>query len=233
LLLCGSNPAFHLLQSQALGVFLEVEAESSGDAMNEAGGQETQETLNPGKQGRKIPFLIKAIFWDKPLSLLTFSLLMMGMFSPLVFLMIHAARDGRLERLEKLGLPILMMILSFPALFLCVFVVTVVILLRRKLRTGSFLLSREKLDVNVARSLKPQSLRKRIILAAIYWFIAIDETYVAATTQHHSQFKWGFAAFLWLVTAFFTVDVFRPFGRKSALPVTTEGPQPSPNAENR
>ncbi|MGP8175752.1 MAG: hypothetical protein ACLP7O_14560 [Terracidiphilus sp.] len=198
--------------------------------MNESAGQETKRGLNLSKQGAKMPFLVLAIFWDRLLFLLTFSLVMMGMSSPLVILIFLASRDGRLERL---GLPIVLMILSMPAVFLCTFIVTFLILLRRRLKTGSFLLPRERLNERVARSLKPQPLRKRITIAALYWFFAIGETYVAVINQHHPQFNWGLAAFIWLVAVFFTVDVFRPFARKRVLPATPKEPQTPPVDESR
>jgi hypothetical protein len=199
--------------------------------MNESGKLESEQSLSPSKQGRKIPFLVKAIFWDKPLFILTFSLgMIVIMIFPFVKIVILLSDPVKFDRIQRFGMPIMLMAFSVPAMFLCISIVAFVFLLRRKRKTGSYFLSREKLNESVARSLKPKPLWKVITIAALYCILAIDMTYSAMIRQHHRGFGWFLAALLWVCTIIIAASEFRLFMRKGTMPTPPAWPQTPPEA---
>jgi hypothetical protein len=192
--------------------------------MNEADELVTEQPLNQNRYGVRMPYLVKAAIWDKPLFFLFFGLLMLGISSPLIILIYHAVKNGRLL---QHGSPILLMALSVPAFFLCTALVAFVLLLRRKLKTGGFLYSRVVLDAMIASSMMPQPLRKRIVAAVIYCLIASNQTYVATISHRYPQFIWGFTIFMWLITAIFTVNIFHPIKQMRTTPTLPEEELPA------
>ena len=104
--------------------------------------------------------------------------------------------------------------------------------IRRKLKTGSFLLSQEEIAKARARYRKPQPPWFRIFAAAMNVLAAEIMTMIPVIDyiRHRSpDYFWcGMAVFWWLMAAFWTRQVFRPSQPLCALPEAQEEPQRSP-----
>jgi hypothetical protein len=85
---------------------------------------------------------------------------------------------------------------------------------RRKRKTGNFLPSQEEFDQTFAKCAQPKPLRQRILLAALYWTVALIFTGTALfrPTHDHPVFgsPWVLPAMWWAVAAVWTLQVFRP-----------------------
>jgi CHASE3 domain sensor protein len=88
--------------------------------------------------------------------------------------------------------------LLMPAFFAAILVVSSYMLMRRRGKTGRFLLSTAELKEKVARDLVPKPMWKRIVFSAAYFLFASEATYDAMTSQHHRGLHWGFAVLIWL-----------------------------------
>jgi hypothetical protein len=85
---------------------------------------------------------------------------------------------------------------------------------RRKRKTGNFLPSPQEFDRALATCARPKPLRQRILLAALYWIVAL--IFTGSALSRHSRFHgafgspWALPAMWWAVAAIWTVQVFRP-----------------------
>jgi hypothetical protein len=103
---------------------------------------------------------------------------------------------------------------------------------RRKQKTGNFLPSQEELDRSRVRCAQPKPLRQRILLAAMYWIVALIFTGSALShhSNEHSVFgsAWVLPAMWWAVAAIWTLQVIRPrtsqCGFDSGLPPSIKPP---------
>jgi len=84
---------------------------------------------------------------------------------------------------------------------------------RRKLKYGTLLPSGEELRRLRARRKRPTVLWKRVALAVCYWGIASTSTMSAVESTHGTAFRWGMAAFMWMVATLFTISIFQPSDR--------------------
>jgi hypothetical protein len=93
--------------------------------------------------------------------------------------------------------------------------------IRRKYKTGSFLPSVEEIDQARAKCAQPKPLRQRILLAGIYWLVALLWTWTALSrhTHHHVVFGsvWALPAMWWMVAALWTWQMFRPRSAQCAI----------------
>lgn len=148
--------------------------------MNESGEQGPAKSERGGRAG----FVLKAVLWDKPLFMLALSTVLLCMSLPLVLLLVRVAGDGRLARLDhRFSVEMVILVLSLPAFFACMFAVACFVLLRRKRKTGRFLLSRGELKQKIARDLEPKPMWKRILVSGIYLLLACDMTFDAMSTS--------------------------------------------------
>jgi hypothetical protein len=187
--------------------------------MNESDGREAARKLAKDEQGVKIPFALKAVLWDKPMLMLSFSILMLGMCVPVVRLLFRITSRVRLGKLEPVwGRELVILSLLIPAFFAVIFAVSSYMLLRRRGKTGQFLLSRAELKERVARDLQPKPKWKRIAGSAIYFLLACDITFSAMSSQHHRGLYWGVAVFIWLCAMLIAAAEFGLFRRKQSVP---------------
>jgi thiol-disulfide isomerase/thioredoxin len=104
--------------------------------------------------------------------------------------------------------------------------------IRRKLKTGSFLLSQEEIAKARARCRKPQPLWLRIFTVAMNVLAAEIMTMIPVVDylRHRSpEYFWcGMAVFWWLMAAYWIRQVFRPIQPLCALPEAQEEPQAKP-----
>jgi hypothetical protein len=94
--------------------------------------------------------------------------------------------------------------------------------IRRRLKTGSFLPSPEEFDQATARCAQPKPLRQRVLLAGLYWLIALVWTSTALPSRHahhHVVFgsAWVLPAMWWMVAAVWTWQVFHPRSPQCAI----------------
>ena len=94
--------------------------------------------------------------------------------------------------------------------------------IQRKVKTGSFLPSQEELAKARAKCAAPKPLKQRILLAALYWLVAILWTIPVFRGHPHSGSSvfppWTLAALWWLAAAVWTAQIFRPSRPQCALP---------------
>lgn len=86
----------------------------------------------------------------------------------------------------------------------------------RKVKTGHFLLSNEKIRARMARCGKPAPKWQRITVAAIFWFDAALFTYRPIHRAHASAISWIAALVWWVVAALWTIRAIRPSQRPCA-----------------
>jgi hypothetical protein len=105
------------------------------------------------------------------------------------------------------------------------------VLIRRKLRTGSFLPSQEELAKRRAKCAAPRPLRTRILMAGIWVFNATVWTYSAISHMHRPHSDWSSPLFTagatWFAAAIWTWQVFRQQKSQCALPLD-DAPLPPP-----
>jgi hypothetical protein len=93
--------------------------------------------------------------------------------------------------------------------------------IRRKVTTGSFLPSQQDWDKAHAQCGRPQPPRQRILLAGLYWIVALLWTGTALShhTSRHSPLGpvWVVPALWWFAAAVWTWRVFRPRSSQCAI----------------
>lgn len=98
--------------------------------------------------------------------------------------------------------------------------------IRRKLKTGSFLMSQEELAKARAKRRKPPPLKTRILIAGFWCFSASLWTLTALKHQHSNHgdmyMPLFVAAVTWLAAFLWTWQVFRPTAACCAIPEPTE-----------
>lgn len=92
-------------------------------------------------------------------------------------------------------------------------------IIRRKVTTGSFLPSQQDWDKARAQCGRPQPLRQRIVLAGMYWIVALLWTWTAHHGSHRSVMGsvWVAPALWWFMAAVWTWQVFRPRAAQCAI----------------
>jgi hypothetical protein len=92
---------------------------------------------------------------------------------------------------------------------------------RRKVKSGSFLPSQQDFDQARAKCAQPKPLRQRILLAGLYWIVALMWTWSAFERHrpYHGLFgsASGAAAMWWVAAAVWTFQVFRPRAPQCSL----------------
>jgi hypothetical protein len=197
--------------------------------MNEAGGQEAKQALKLNQQDATMSSEEKTETWVV-LSIPVF----MAVFS-VVMALIVAAKPGHLNSPEVQSSVryLLIMLVISSLLFICLPILVLLKMMRRKMRTGSIYPSGEELKAKRARRQKPVALRQRITNAAFVGLGASFFTYSALTNPHQRVLCAVVAALLWLVFLPSAASVFRSNASKSALPTTPEEPQSRPEVESR
>jgi hypothetical protein len=92
---------------------------------------------------------------------------------------------------------------------------------RRKLKTGNFLPSQEEIDRSRSRCAQPKPLRQRVLVAVMYWIVALLFT-GSALSRHshdHSAFgsPWVLPAMWWAVAVIWTLQIFQPRASQCAI----------------
>jgi hypothetical protein len=207
--------------------FLVVERQSSGGVMNEKGGQNGKQTLSGISMGSEMSSAERANFAVKPL-LMTIMLILM-LIPVLIFI---AKYYGQLNRLWNLpdGRLLLIMLLSVPAMLLCILIIFFFRMYWRKRKTGSFLPSGEELKAIRLRRKKIDPLWQRVTLAVLFDVGFIFYVYDALTNNHHRVLNWIIAVTWSLMAFIFTRQVFRPIAPKCTLPIAPEDAQAPPEA---
>jgi hypothetical protein len=97
-------------------------------------------------------------------------------------------------------------------------------LLRRRLRTGKFLLTRDEETASRKHARRPKSLKKRITAVTLTLFLALLETYLALASDHHRTVSWVLAILWWYLVAITSWELVLPSkpGREAA-PASQEG----------
>jgi len=187
--------------------------------MNESDGREAAPKVAKSEHGVKIPFLLKAVLWDKPIFMLSFSILMLGMCVPVVPLLFRITSRVRLGKLEPVwGRELVILSLLMPAFFAGIFAVSSYMLLQRRGKTGRFLLSTAELNEKVVRDQEPKPMWKRIAGSVIYFLLACNMTFDALSSQNHRGVYWGLAVLMWLCAIIIAALEFVLSRRKQSAP---------------
>jgi len=153
------------------------------------------------------------------------SIVFLGVSGPELLFLFPLVRDGQLARLShRFGMEPVIVILAFLVLVAFIIASSCFALLRRKGKTGSFLLSTAELNVQVARFLEPGPPWKRIVPSALYFLLAGGLTYGVLT----GQVKWFVAAVVWLGAILNAVGEFRRSRRRQSASALPEGQQTPP-----
>jgi hypothetical protein len=166
--------------------------------MNESDRKESDGKVAKSGNGMKVPFLLKAVLWDKPMLMLSFSI--RGL--------------GKLDL--RYSWELLVLCLLLPAFFGVILAVSSYVLLQRKGETGQFLLSTAELNEKVARDLQPNPKWKRILSSAFYFLFAGDLTFDAMSSQYHRGLHWGLAVLLLLCAILIVASEFVLSRRKQS-----------------
>lgn len=174
--------------------------------MSDAGG------LEPSQDGQAVQMSSqeKASFWFRFAVFAALAVLSLALFSRLI---VH--ESARLHQLwsSPESRQILLMVLAMPILFMIIPSILLFRMCRRKLKYGTFLPSGEELRRVRVRRKRPKVLWKRVTVAVCYWGIASTSTMSAVESSHGTAFRWGMAAFMWMVAILFTISIFQPSDR--------------------
>jgi MFS family permease len=204
--------------------------------MNESSGQPTEQGLYPSSNAAMMTKEEKIVYWGMVVlaAMMTVFFAGLTLFASFVF---H--KVIRSENVHSIHQYLIFLVVVFAA-FLCLLIYVCFIIIRRRMKTGSYLPTGEKLVKWRARQSKPEPLWKRITLAAIYVIFAFDLTFSYLTNGLHSGFLKSATIFFWYIVLFilwvaavlFIIQIFAPMVRKKAPSDVTEAPQSTPESES-
>jgi hypothetical protein len=130
---------------------------------------------------------------------------------------------GETSRVPQIAL------LAMAALLFCLPGLLLFNIIRRKVKTGSFLVSPEELAKARARCANPRSLKQRILAAGLWWLIAGTWTFLALKHRHSASPDvfppWMLATITWVPALLLTWRMFRPPAPQCAFPDFPDEPR--------
>jgi hypothetical protein len=91
------------------------------------------------------------------------------------------------------------------------------VMYRRKLKSGSFLPSREESLGNRLRRQKPSTSAQKMVPACLYGFCAVLYTVEAWDSKRGAAFHWVVAAVFWIITIYFANVAWKVFQKQTRL----------------
>ncbi|MGA3373316.1 MAG: hypothetical protein ABSC48_16290 [Terracidiphilus sp.] len=190
--------------------------------MSESSGQEANWEPVLSKNGMAMSLAERVHFgcWLSIKVMLSFLGLVVGY---VLLITLEGSLVSRLWPQQRLGRPLVMMLLAPSVLYLCMSIILAVFfirrMIRRKRRTGSFLATGEELKVTRERFKGPTPWWKKIAINATFYFIAIGTTYSALIFRPFWVSNLVAPALMWLVAIAVTTAAFQHSEPKWTLPV--------------
>jgi len=180
--------------------------------MNESIRQETTPALCRSKRDAGMSLAEKADYWVMLLIKVGYSFLGLFVGLPLIFALEYLIID-RLWPHQRLGLPLTIMILVPPVLYICAFIMFLMLFIRRinrrRIKTGIILPTGEELNAIRERSKKPVSWWKKVAIIAFFCWIAIGFTHNWLSVKHLPISAWIIVVLMWMIAIFITTLALR------------------------
>jgi hypothetical protein len=141
-------------------------------------------------------------FLSWPLLLSILSVLIVPMSALLLLLLVLNPRSFNISNLIALSIVVVLSILLLRYLY--IFFSTMI---RRKQKTGSYLLSGEELHTYRLRWKNPL-LWKKVAITAFFFFIAFGTTYGQLKSPHYQASFWIIPVLMWLIAIIIAIDIF-------------------------
>jgi hypothetical protein len=205
--------------------------------MNESGGQETKQGLSASSNGAVMTKEEKFAYLGVIILATLMATFTLGMALFAAFSFHKMVRQENMNSVHQLS--IVLFVIS--AAFLCLLIWIGFIIIRRRMKTGSYLPTGERLVKWRERQSRPEPLWKRITFAFIYLIFVIDITFCYLTKGLHSGFLrpatiffWYIVLFyLWITAAVFIMRIFVSIISKKVQSRVPEELQPPPESERK
>ncbi|MGA7833298.1 MAG: hypothetical protein WCA21_20275 [Terracidiphilus sp.] len=151
----------------------------------------------------------KASFWALPLIAAIPALMFSGMLLVLLIKFRHNSHQVNLY----VEYEFIWTTMAATLIIWCLPAVFIWRIFRRKKKTGDFLPTGDELQAIRDRRKEPDSLKRRIFFAILFFLIAIESTYGGLYGEYHHISERYFAVFFWLLGILSTIEVFHPLSR--------------------
>jgi amino acid transporter len=201
--------------------------------MNESGGQHTEHELIQNDHVAEMTRDERVVYWCT----LAFVVMMTIISTIMAFYVVFIANKKTYSDKSTFWFLWIVSIIMF-VMFFCGCMLVCFKILRRKMKTGNYLPTGERLVKWRKRGSKPKTLPEEIILTKItnvlMMIFPISITFEILTSNRHNRMA-GIILFffLWLLAAISAIGAFMPAFIKKRFPGKPEELQPSPESESR